>query len=88
MQPLDEPLVLNILYQCADGLTHVHSIMLVHRDVRADNFLVGARDPLRMLLTDFGLVHRIKDTSALASASFTLLGPVGKVLSSFCIIML
>ncbi len=78
VQPFDEPLVLNILYQCADGLQHMHSTQLVHRDVRADNYLVGARDPLRMLITDFGLVHKVKDTSAAASMSFTLIGPVGE----------
>jgi serine/threonine protein kinase len=78
VQPLDEPLVLGILYQCAAGVRHLHSVLLVHRDIRADNFLVASRDPLRMLITDFGLSHKLTGAaSTSASTSFTLIGPVG-----------
>lgn len=77
-QPLDEGLVLNILRQCADGLQHIHASKLVHRDVRADNFLVASRDPLRMIITDFGLSHKLHDIDgAWRSFSETLVGPVG-----------
>ncbi len=79
VQPLDEPLVLGILYQCAAGVRHLHTAAkLVHRDIRADNFLVASLVPLRMLITDFGLSHQMTDAAGTsASTSFTLIGPVG-----------
>ncbi len=83
MQPLDEPLVLGILYQCAAGVRHLHTAAkLVHRDIRADNFLVAFLQPLRVLITDFGLSHQMTDAAGTsASTSFTLIGPVGKPLA-------
>ncbi len=80
-QPIEASLALEILYQCADGLTHLHRSRLVHRDVRADNYLLASRDPLRVLITDFGLSHKLKDASdSTASHSATLIGPVGMLL--------
>ncbi len=83
-QPLDESLALNALYQCADGLRHLHTIRLVHRDVRADNFLVASVVPLRIVITDFGLAHRLQATDAAGSVSATMIGPVGAFSGRAC----
>jgi serine/threonine protein kinase len=70
---------------CATGVRHLHSVLLVHRDVRADNFLVASRDPLRMLITDFGISHQMTDAAGTAaSTSFTLIGPVGIFMCMDC----
>jgi serine/threonine protein kinase len=46
------------------GLRHLHSLGIVHRDLRAANVLVVSTAPLRVVLADFGLSHLL---SAVAS---------------------
>lgn len=73
--------MLTVLAQCAEGLAHLHAHGLVHRDVRADNYLVASRDPVRVLISDFGLSHQLSEASAAspsaASGSVSFIGPVG-----------
>jgi serine/threonine protein kinase len=64
---LDEGLVREVLVELCGALEHVHSpgIGLVHRDLKPANVLVRAREPLDLVLADFGLSEVIGDHSKL-----------------------
>ncbi len=51
--------VLSILEQAVAGLLHLHSLGILHRDLRAANLLIDSLDPLRVLVADFGTSHRL-----------------------------
>ncbi len=51
--------MLTILKQALAALRHLHSLYILHRDLRAANVLVDALDPLRVMLSDFGVSHRL-----------------------------
>jgi serine/threonine protein kinase len=55
MPDFNERSVGKMLAQMLQGLAHVHSVGIVHRDVKADNYLVGGEDRSTVKLTDFGL---------------------------------
>ena len=50
----------DILQQCAAGMHHLHSLGILHRDFRAANMLVAARDPLHIVVADFGVSHQLR----------------------------
>jgi len=56
--------VLTLLKQATAALLHLHSLGILHRDLRAANILIDALDPLRVLVADFGVSHLL---SAFAS---------------------
>ncbi len=74
-------MVLDILYQCADGLRHLHTLGIIHRDVRADNVLVSRRDPILVLISDFGLAHKLQNAAAGVSWTSTTFCPFGLCLN-------
>merc|ERR1719253_1090533 len=45
----------NVLSQMLLGIAHCHSVNVVHRDVKPDNFLVGGLYGQTVKLGDFGL---------------------------------
>ncbi len=49
--------VLTILRQAVAGLLHLHSLGILHRDLRAANLLVDGLDPLQIRVADFGVSH-------------------------------
>ena len=55
--------MLDVLRQACSAVSHVHSLGIVHRDIRLDNFLVTATHHdtglVSIVLADFGLAHQL-----------------------------
>lgn len=69
------------LHQITSGLRHLHSLSIVHRDIKPQNILVATSangKHLKMLLSDFGLSKRL-DGMAQTSFSQTVNNPGGTV---------
>jgi serine/threonine protein kinase len=43
--------------QVVGGLLHLHSLGVIHRDLRASNVLVQSLDPVCVAISDLGLSH-------------------------------
>lgn len=54
---LEEPVVRKIIYQILKGLAHVHSLGMVHRDIRPEHFMISPRDTAQ--LSGFGLCREV-----------------------------
>lgn len=70
--------------QIASGIGHLHSLGIVHRDIKPPNILVAYANPhspssssLKMLLSDFGLSKRIDSMGGQNSFSQTMHHPGG-----------
>ena len=50
----------DILQQSQAAMLHLHSLGIIHRDFRAANILVAARDPIRVVAADFGVSHQLR----------------------------
>lgn len=60
--PTEKPRVLDMLKQATCGLNHLHSLSIVHRDIKPQNLLVSfpdARGRVMVKISDFGLCKRL-----------------------------
>lgn len=67
---LNEKSIGKLVFQMMTSLHHLHSLRVVHRDVKPDNFLMGGPSGHTVKLCDFGL-------AAVLPENGTLCGPVG-----------
>lgn len=54
---------LTILRQATQGLAHLHSLDIVHRDIKPQNVLIsmpGKKGDVRAMISDFGLCKKLK----------------------------
>ncbi len=69
-----------MVFQVLDGLAFLHSLGIIHRDLRADNVLVASIMPLRVLIADFGIAHQLSTTAVSAGTGSATAsnGPYGR----------
>jgi serine/threonine protein kinase len=60
-RPFSLKTVLLLADQMLQRVEYVHSRNIVHRDIKPDNFMMGASDPGRVYIIDFGLAKFYKD---------------------------
>jgi serine/threonine protein kinase len=72
--------VLSILVQAVAGLLHLHSLGILHRDLRAANLLLDGLDPLHARVADFGVSHLLSAFAAGLRATDLTAGKVPTVL--------
>jgi serine/threonine protein kinase len=70
---LDDKLAQAILRELAEAIEYVHSLDVVHRDIKPGNILVRSIEPLDLVLTDFGIASILDG----ASVRFTSLSRTG-----------
>eukprot|EP00835_Amoeboradix_gromovi_P006549 NODE_793_length_4199_cov_0.962195.p1 type:complete len:392 gc:universal NODE_793_length_4199_cov_0.962195:4161-2986(-) len=64
-KPLDEMLVASIIYETLQGVAYIHSLYLIHRDIKAGNILLTTQGAIK--LADFGVSAKCS-TSHLAKS--------------------
>ncbi|KAG8467604.1 hypothetical protein KFE25_006656 [Diacronema lutheri] len=60
----DEVRARELVAQLASALRHLHARSICHRDLKLDNILVSANEPLALKLADFGLASEIEPPPA------------------------
>ena len=60
--------VLALLKQVLAALLHLHSLGILHRDLRAANVLITSTEPLHAVVADFGVSHLLSAFSGGAGA--------------------
>lgn len=68
---VSDELVREVVSELTAALAHVHDRGVVHRDVKPGNVLIRRRDPLDLVLGDFGLSRAVDGTQLWASRSRT-----------------
>ena len=65
MQPggVSPSLARQILMELAEALTEIHAAGILHRDLKPSNILIRHREPLDLVLTDFGISSLCDQTS-------------------------
>ncbi len=52
---------LHVMLQVLAGVMQLHRLGILHRDLRASNILIEGKDPLWVLVADFGVSHVLSD---------------------------
>jgi serine/threonine protein kinase len=65
MPELNERTIGGLFAQMLKGIEHVHSVNVVHSDVKPDNFLIGGDNGNVVKLSDFGLARMLPETGKL-----------------------
>ena len=63
--------VLTLLRQAIAALLHLHSLGILHRDLRAANILIASLDPLHVVVADFGVSHQLLSVQELRTQYVT-----------------
>ncbi|KAJ5768902.1 kinase-like protein [Penicillium odoratum] len=59
--PLSEAATRAIGRQVIEGLSRLHEIKIIHRDIKPQNILVQQKDPIWVKIADFGISKRVLD---------------------------
>ena len=54
LDTLHDDFVVNVFWQCIDGLSHIHAHGLMHRDIQPRNISLASLNPPRVVLINFG----------------------------------
>jgi serine/threonine protein kinase len=78
--------VVPLLKQAIAASVHLHSLGILHRDLRAANVPIASLDPLQAVVVDFGVSHLFSafasGTSSKIEAALTCGAAVGPLLVS------
>lgn len=55
---LDPELIRSLIYQLLKGLAYLHSLSIMHRDIKLENLLISDKKELK--ICDFGFARHIK----------------------------
>lgn len=60
-----------VLYQLTTGLEYIHSLRIIHRDIKPGNILISNPDPIvKMKWADFGLSKAINENGSCSMSGF------------------
>ena len=71
-RPPDPALVRTVLRELAAALEYLHGLDIVHRDLKPGKVLVRRREPLDLVLTDFGIASAVEGTDRITGTARTL----------------
>jgi hypothetical protein len=73
----DDDELVQIAYDSACGLMHLHASNMVHRDVSARNVLLAGKKDLTAKVSDFGMAREVNNANSGASQqTATVIGPI------------
>lgn len=79
--PMDEALARQVLKELAGALQALHAQQVIHRDLKPENVLIRRREPLDLVLTDFGIASLREQTQVFTSVARSTLYAAPEALS-------